>query len=235
MISGQQAREWLGIHILLCFASKLASNYGSDDIITTLLNNFVIYIIPLVNPDGYVYTWTEDRMWRKNRRLNADSSYGVDLNKNWDSQQWGVGGSAEPSSETYFGTEPFSEPETSCIRNFVSESGPYAGALDFGSYGQLVLLPDNSTSQDLCSRWANDISTASQQTYTCLPANDVYTIGGTFLDWCYSFANIDYSLRVLPRDMGSYGYLVPVSSILPTCTENYAAFINYLTTVLSLN
>ena len=41
-------------------------------------------VIPLVNPDGYNYAWTRDRLWRKNRRANTGGSFGVDLNRNWD-------------------------------------------------------------------------------------------------------------------------------------------------------
>ena len=28
----------------------------------------MVYIIVVLNPDGYKYSWSDDRMWRKNRR-----------------------------------------------------------------------------------------------------------------------------------------------------------------------
>ena len=33
-----------------------------------LSGHFDFYIIPVLNPDGYVYSWTTNRMWRKNMR-----------------------------------------------------------------------------------------------------------------------------------------------------------------------
>ena len=33
-----------------------------------LLGHFDFYILPVLNPDGYVYSWTTNRMWRKNMR-----------------------------------------------------------------------------------------------------------------------------------------------------------------------
>lgn len=43
------------------------------------------------NPDGYVYTWEEDRMWFKNRQdVSGDEDdgedevcLGLDMNRNW--------------------------------------------------------------------------------------------------------------------------------------------------------
>ena len=33
-----------------------------------MLGHFDFYIIPVLNPDGYKYSWTTNRMWRKNMR-----------------------------------------------------------------------------------------------------------------------------------------------------------------------
>ena len=72
-------------------------------------------------------------MWRKNLRDNNEDGIfeededGVDINRNY-SYAWANdddGSSGHPASETYRGTEPFSEPETKAIKE---PSGDQAGA-----------------------------------------------------------------------------------------------------------
>merc|ERR1712223_1157798 len=61
------------------------------------------YVAPLLNPDGYEYSHTNDRMWRKNRSPppSGSSCYGVDLNRNWDTIGFGLGAtSTNPCRET---------------------------------------------------------------------------------------------------------------------------------------
>ena len=56
----------------------------------------------------------ENRLWRKNRRPNRDGSIGVDPNRNFPTK-WGYdneGSSPDPTSETFRGAGPASEPET---------------------------------------------------------------------------------------------------------------------------
>ena len=68
-------------------ADQLSQNYTADSFIQNLLNIVDVYIIPIVNPDGYVYSHTTDRYWRKNRQPNPGSSYiGTDLNRNRDDE-----------------------------------------------------------------------------------------------------------------------------------------------------
>ena len=76
------------------------------------------YILPLVNPDGYEYSRTKDRLWRKNRRRHLGFR-GIDLNRNWGFKWGGAGISKRPWKEDYAGPKPFSEPETAAVSNFV--------------------------------------------------------------------------------------------------------------------
>jgi hypothetical protein len=49
---------------LMCGGGR---DISQDEQITDFLDNFEWTIIPIVNADGYAYTWSTDRMWRKNR------------------------------------------------------------------------------------------------------------------------------------------------------------------------
>ena len=55
------AREWISPMVCMYSIRSLIDNSE------TLLKYFDFFIVPITNPDGYVYAWTTDRMWRKNR------------------------------------------------------------------------------------------------------------------------------------------------------------------------
>ena len=48
-------------------AYQLIAGYGKDSNVTSYVDNYDFYLIPVVNPDGFVYSQTQDRLWRKNR------------------------------------------------------------------------------------------------------------------------------------------------------------------------
>ena len=58
-----------------------------------LLAVYDFYIVPVANPDGYVYSWTSDRMWRKNRRPLSVSPAGQQQ------QLWGWGSPGTQSTK----------------------------------------------------------------------------------------------------------------------------------------
>ena len=70
----QHAREWIAPMVTMYLAEALVTRYDTDPAIKRFVDRIEFFIVPVVNPDGYVYTWTTDRLWRKNRRDIAGSS-----------------------------------------------------------------------------------------------------------------------------------------------------------------
>lgn len=56
---------------------------------TQVLAKYDFYILPIFNPDGYEYTHTENRMWRKTRSPGK-RCVGADPNRNWDTHFGGM-------------------------------------------------------------------------------------------------------------------------------------------------
>lgn len=229
---GQHAREWVNVPVPMYLADWLLNNYGINEQATRLLDNAEWAIVPVMNPDGYVYTWTNDRMWRKNRR----GGYGVDLNRNWGYQWGGEGSSGNQGSETYRGPSPFSEPETQVMRDFVLNNARIRAYMDYHSYSQLVMYPWGYTSQacpddaefdELTATMSDLIRGVHGRNYVHGPIyTTIYPASGVSVDWVYG-ANLGQrkilALTVELRDTGQYGFLLPREQILPTCEENLPA------------
>lgn len=114
--AGIHAREWISPAVACYMIDQLVNNAG-DAANAQVLESLDWYFLPSVNPDGYEFTFTDQRLWRKNRRVpDSGLCYGVDLNRNW-GPHWDVGGSSDSScSDTYHGPSEFSEPESDNIR-----------------------------------------------------------------------------------------------------------------------
>ncbi|HEX2360686.1 MAG TPA: M14 family metallopeptidase, partial [Jiangellaceae bacterium] len=120
--SAQHAREWITPEMTRRLMHYFLDNYGSDAEITGLIDTTELWFIPVLNPDGYDFTHTDERLWRKNLRDNNGDGQitvgdGVDLNRNF-AVKWGYdneGSSPDPASDTYRGTGPNSEPETQAL------------------------------------------------------------------------------------------------------------------------
>ncbi len=179
------AREWISVEVPMGLIHQLVENYASDPEIRALVDSREIWVIPVLNPDGLEYSQTKKRMWRKNRRKNSDNSYGVDLNRNW-GYQWGKkGASTRPSSDTYRGTEAFSEPELVALRDLALRERPTA-SLSFHSYGQLVLWPcsyDYDVAPDdlVLAHHAREM--AKLNGYEAKQSAGLYPASGDFDDW----------------------------------------------------
>ncbi|KAI1700338.1 zinc carboxypeptidase domain-containing protein [Ditylenchus destructor] len=81
--AGFHANEWNGHASALHFIDRLVS----DSALADLLHDIDIYVIPVMNPDGYEYSRTnKGHGWRLTRSgpHGDQKCYGADLNRNWD-------------------------------------------------------------------------------------------------------------------------------------------------------
>jgi carboxypeptidase A2 len=139
------AREWIATATVIKILNHLAT--GGDANAVALTDAYDWYIMPVMNPDGYRYTWTTDRMWRKNRRPNSGSTcYGTDLNRNFNFR-WGTDGvSFSPCSDLFCGTSGGSEPETQAVQDELVRLGPtLAATVTVHSYGNMWMFPWGNT------------------------------------------------------------------------------------------
>lgn len=227
------AREWITPMTVLWGIDQMLDGYGKDPQITRWLDKLAFYVTPVANPDGYIYSWEHNRMWRKTRRNNGDGTFGVDWNRNFAKGWGGPGSSGRTSSETYRGTAPFSEPETQAFRDYVLDHPEIAAHIDFHSYGQLVMWPfgydkieppepDRSLLSGLASDMVAAIYSVHAVTYTPQPCHKLYLCSGICTDWVYDGAGA-LSWTIELRDKGQYGFILPPGQIIPTGEEIFAA------------
>lgn len=143
--AGIHAREWIAPSQALYIIYQLVEKYVAN---SHLLEEYDWVILPVVNPDGYEYTHTTSRLWRKTRKPSATSNCrGTDGNRNFDFHWGEIGASNQSCSETFCGEEAFSEPETQVVRDLMlSLSGRAKMYLTLHSYGNYLLYPWGWTS-----------------------------------------------------------------------------------------
>jgi carboxypeptidase A2 len=144
------AREWLATATHLKITTRLIDEYETNADARRLIDTYDWYLTPVANPDGYVYTWDSDRLWRKNRSPNDGAAcMGTDLNRNFD-EHWGnAGSSALACSETYHGPTAGSEPETQALQSEAVRLGSsLITSIHMHTYGQYWLIPWGSYAAD---------------------------------------------------------------------------------------
>lgn len=163
IVSNHHAREIVTPVIALDAMDRLTQGYGTDTDITNAIDTYEIWIAANWNPDGYNEVIVGDNLWRKNRRP-VGVNFGIDQNRNYP-QGWSspCGGSTFPSSQTYRGASPASEPETQTMIAW-SQDQDFAKVIDYHSYGEEVLYGYSCTSHPFTNYYlgeAIDLSTAS--------------------------------------------------------------------------
>ena len=198
LLGCHHAREWISVEVPYLLAEHLLDEAGADPV-QRWLQRGEIWVAPMINPDGHEFSRTENRLWRKNRRQNANGSFGVDPNRNY-GYMWGTlnvnTSSHVPQDETYVGPRAFSEPEVRAVRNLVAVE-LFSGVLTYHSYSQLILYPwgytsnpivdptDRSDMQQLAEKMKGLIHSVHGKTYTPEQASALYPTAGDTTDWTY--------------------------------------------------
>jgi hypothetical protein len=229
------AREPQGMAVVLYYMFYLLENYGTDPEATYLVDNRELYFVPVVNPDGYVYNQTTNPagggLWRKNRRVNGGGVFGVDLNRNY-GYRWGfdnIGSSPTPSSDTYRGPAPFSEPETSAIRAFHQGRTIWNG-FHYHAFGNYLIHPfayaanafPPAPDHALYTRYGAALSAMNGY----LVGNFAQTLGylgnGEVIDWSYGEQVEKNKVFAILPEVGGQGdgFWPPPSRIVPIAELN---------------
>jgi len=229
--AGIHAREWIANAVATFMIRELVENYEAN---SHIVDNLNIHVLPMANPDGYEYSRSTDRMWRKNRAVNSGSSCkGVDLNRNFGFHWAESGVSTSPCSDVFCGEEPFSELETQAIKEYTESLNPTPIlGHSIHSYSQLWLWPYGFDYTSRPDNWreikqlAEDASEALLQVHGTYfdPINsaDLYPAAGASDDWYRGGLGTRYSYTTELRDTGLYGFLLPPSQIVPSGEELFA-------------
>ena len=213
---GIHAREWISpamcrlfVHELIkCTEAKNADE--CNPIVRDQFYDYNWFIIPMMNPDGYQYTWTDDRLWRKNRSPSQNGlCIGTDLNRN-SPVAWGTEGASDnPCSSTYRGDGESSEKEIQTMQEafaFIEATytGPVKAYVSLHSYSQKIIssyavsrnvFPDDPESIDAMQESGRRISEAMTAVhgtkYEYGQARDIlYPSSGSTKDWVLKEKNV---------------------------------------------
>ncbi|KAG7297763.1 hypothetical protein JYU34_018495 [Plutella xylostella] len=225
---GIHAREWISPATVNFIAHELLTSNETDTVAAA--RDFDWYIFPVTNPDGYVWTFENERMWRKNRRPVAFNAIGIDLNRNWNNNWLRIGASAQPISDSYAGPGPFSEIETRTLSEYLRGIADQLELyLSFHSYSELLLLPFGNTTVPYANY--NDALNIGRRAMGALSvrygtsysvgniAEIIYAATGGSIDWVKDHLKVPLVYCYELRDKGQFGFMLPEDQILPNNQE----------------
>lgn len=177
---------------------------------------FTFHILPLLNPDGYEYSWNRTNIWLKNRQpLVEPSCVGVDLQCNF-GYQFGyniVYLLKNPCNQLYVGDGAFSANETLALDQYMTKLGTVESYVHFTclksrySNFQTFLLPffwtvdvppDFDDMAAAVDEAINTIQSVNGRIFEYGRMSKLHKVlqGGFFLDHIYAVHKVKYSTSI---------------------------------------
>jgi len=238
--------EWTSVVVPLFFADSLVSAYGQDSLITWIVDNYRIWIMPCFNVDGYYFSHDLGNTgWRKNRRPYG-GSIGIDPNRNYYGgcsgnahDTWGgqphPNTSHQPSNIFFCGPAAFSEYENQALLSFLNNQRINT-CISYHCYGESVSrpwawstnpAPDSTLLEIMCDTIAYLITRQSGSGhYTSFQQSSWYQICGSMGDFMYGYNRYVKGIPCYPFTVELGTSAAPDTSYLPQiCQENFKALL----------
>ncbi len=200
------SREWATPQAARYFADTILRNYSTNPEFRNFVDNYEVWVFPIINVDGYVYDYPNQRSWRKNRQPFG-SAIGCDPNRNYNGAcngsrmaDWGalVPGSQtshRPSADVFMGGYGAWGKEVNALCEFFKQR-TFLADISLHSYSELVLWPygngeippDNGIFVSLGQRMAQQMQKLGGGYYTPEPSSQLYPTNGGSIDWMYGWA-----------------------------------------------
>ncbi|OWA50152.1 Carboxypeptidase B [Hypsibius exemplaris] len=228
------AREWIAAATVTHMVNKMVTEYGTNSTSTRMLDQIDWYVLPVINVDGYEFTHTVDRWWRKTRRVNPfNVAIGADPNRNYDHMWMHQGATQQANTDVYAGAYPFSEIENVYLTDAVLErKAQIKTLLTFHSAAEVWLLPwgyDSSVPDDFeeLRQMGLKATQALEKLYGIRygVGSSTQLLGaaaGATDDWGKAKGMIKYAVTVELRDQG-YLFNLPPEQIIPSGLETFEA------------
>jgi len=256
------AREWITGPTCIFLAESLLTGYETKDArILNILDRFDVYIVPIVNVDTYIltYTTTNFRFARKSQTpyyladpdcvFNAlDNTIlyaGEDMNRNFPTSNWtrGLGTSDRCWSFVFRGAFPKSSTRVFVdLMHRLQENGNFVAYFNMHSYGEEIYVKDLPSSDVVkaFTAFSDGVKSVNGTEYDILESSDPNPIDGLAFEYANDIA-VKYSTLIelppdFPNDLGGRESFNPTpEKIIPVCLETVEGFMMFLETVIKID
>lgn len=218
--------EVVGTEAIMTFLVTTLEEYMHNATFRELLGSTVVYLVPMLNPDG-----VEAGKMTDDYRLARRNAAGVDLNRNFP-WKWKLAGNNSTSSYQYHGPEPLSEPESASLHNFVNSHKLNIILNCHSGEGPYLVYPKESADGALYSAMARAIRALTGYNYIAGGEN------GSIPTWAYwnsSAHPLSFELEIynnnaiLPSSVNWWYHYNPDINELATRVKAVSELLRHLT------